>query len=750
MKPSFLFSMLLGPVVLVSCVSTDVSKLPAEKKPDASISRYHVYTGDKDKPGNGYTKLQEFVDPKSGRQVCLIGMVHVGDASFYRQVQQEMDKADIVLTEGVGSKLDDPLLALQMQYLFSVVDRVRLQAGLHSQHMLTARDNWINADLSMDEMFGGELLADRYGVALPAVLGSVFIEPSFLVIDLYRGGVAVCRGRHGLRDADAGARQFLFSHLDEKEADNDSAFDKPKDRIILAKRNLRVMEVLEKETQKPGVRRIVIPWGAEHGPELERMLVAKGYVKKECRWLQVCAVRDLLQDDRVEPSSSVRIPYVFSYGRSDSSRSCSIACSLLDWHNGERDWKLELGYGLGLDIWSGRSSGGVSLLPSFFDHGLLMAGRTKEEGAGLALAGPLLSCWSAPEATRFGLQPLFYNNSTADGNALTLSPLMTRIVHDPSGTRCEFDPNKLWPVFYRDDEKKTCQVLWPLVTAESLPEGRGGGLGTLGGWLTDSRWTATSRYDSMLKGVVFEKKTDEDLRYFRILNLYSRRTSKEAQEYSVLWPLCGGSADNHGIKHDFFLLYHYSQELKDGKPGNKEFGILPAVVLPFYLLWEEKKVGGDSKVYCLGGFLYQAHEEVVRSEKKEQGVAEGEQKVSSKAAGEDVKEKKDKVVSLENPSSPPSPAGSAVEKKKKDKGILLGLWGAEADEEAGVSRKIVLYGLLYYARQDGLPSKINASKTRFLCGSMGLDQEGRRRRAIFLWMPVWSWKVEPEGGIKNE
>jgi hypothetical protein len=543
-------------------------------------------------------------------------MCHIADAGFYREVQQELDKADAVLMEGVGHELDDPLLGLSMTYLFACMDRARAEAGLYSQHMLENHGNWVNADLSMDEMFGGETLPERYGIAAPLALGAPLIETGILLCDLRRAVAGAVGGDRGTRSALAGMRHEVCgddSEKKEKKKKESLAIEDETEKIILAKRNRRVMQVLDLVSRKPGVRRIVIPWGAAHGPGLEEMLLARGYQKKDCRWLRAVAVRGILEDKTVTPPPGVRIPYIFSWNKFGNQRMASAACSAFDWKQAKDFWAFEFGYGLILNAEASRNGGGFSLLPFLFTRGILMTGGDGDGNSGFSLCGKLLS-WqrmqkpepgsNAQPGTAFSMQPLCYNRSTAKENAFTLSPLLTKISHDAAGTHLGFDPYHVWPLLSRDESGLSWQILWPVVDMNRLPKGGMKRFTTFAGWLTDfRRLPSGGRYDSVLKGVLFEKKRDDTLRYFRVLNLFSRSTDTDSREYSVLWPLIRGKTTKSGEMDAFFPLYSMERTRDKGLEKKSEFAILPlGLLFSRETDAEAKKQQAD----CLWGILYHA------------------------------------------------------------------------------------------------------------------------------------------------
>ena len=83
--------------MLSACAAPDVG--PEQRLPE---SGYVFYTGTDDLAGDLYIGITDLEHADSGKLVVLVPMVHTGDADFFRLVQEELDRADVVAFAEAG------------------------------------------------------------------------------------------------------------------------------------------------------------------------------------------------------------------------------------------------------------------------------------------------------------------------------------------------------------------------------------------------------------------------------------------------------------------------------------------------------------------------------------------------------------------------------------------------------------------------------------------------------------------------
>lgn len=196
---------------------------------------------------------QETTLVKDATTVRLVGMVHMAEPQFYRSLIASLPPEGLVLAEGVSDH--HALLSSGLNY-----HRAAQALGLQAQPSLGPPTQ----GPSNARGVGDVQAKPRYAEVINADVDvSDFSPPTvrFLskVSALYASG--------SLRAVllRFGELQKGFTPADYKTIVGD----------ILTKRNLHLMSAFDRES--PGHKIIVIPWGAEHMPQVEALLLARGY-----------------------------------------------------------------------------------------------------------------------------------------------------------------------------------------------------------------------------------------------------------------------------------------------------------------------------------------------------------------------------------------------------------------------------------------------------------------------------------------
>jgi hypothetical protein len=227
--------------------------------------------GDYAKLSPGGVSLVERVFEKDGRKVHLVGMMHVGDGAFYRDLKQRMAATPasggkrLVLTEGVAD-----------------------------------RENLIPADFANGKTYGR--WAKAFGIEVQPQLGSnAPREPSASEVPLpvdraaevdFRAdpNVIFRNADIDIADLDGNHKRLLVRLLEAASSDGLSVRlgsglgdvtgtqieDLLKNGLILARNNVLMKQF---ENDVSGFSEIYIPWGAAHLPDIEKRLLSGGYLK---------------------------------------------------------------------------------------------------------------------------------------------------------------------------------------------------------------------------------------------------------------------------------------------------------------------------------------------------------------------------------------------------------------------------------------------------------------------------------------
>lgn len=173
---------------------------------------------------------------RDGQTVRLVGMVHVGDEAFYRELHDEMaDAGAMVLEEGVSDP--EGLLKGRLDY-----QKLAKKLGLSAQIPLRSRDGQgraRNADLTLSD----------FSPDTVAFIGAVG--------DLYSGQGDVSAAFATVQAAATGDRSKVIR------AD------------VYDKRNVHLLGEIDRALTE--VDLVAVPWGAAHMPVLEDGLRARGF-----------------------------------------------------------------------------------------------------------------------------------------------------------------------------------------------------------------------------------------------------------------------------------------------------------------------------------------------------------------------------------------------------------------------------------------------------------------------------------------
>lgn len=229
--------------------------------------------------------------PAAGFSVDLVSAIHIGDASYYQELNERFVTYDALLYELVAPR-------------GMVVRRDAEKTGFVSgaQQMLTqlldlsfqldevdyTRPNFVHADLSSAELSAS--MAER-NESLYTYLWRVF----FVAIREYAKDPLGLRDLQTLASAVTAGGDVSFKTLLAFEVANaesiEAVFGDDADSAIIGARNERAIDVL-RESLDGGVSRAGVFYGVGHMPDLEEKLLAMGLVRSETVWVDAWQLRD--------------------------------------------------------------------------------------------------------------------------------------------------------------------------------------------------------------------------------------------------------------------------------------------------------------------------------------------------------------------------------------------------------------------------------------------------------------------------
>lgn len=299
-RPLFRLSLALPAITLAPLASADLPPATA----------YHSYARPED-AGDMRTLIRTFRHPKSGETIVFFGAIHLADESFYDRFNAEIRKADLTLFEGVSGS--PGLGTLPLVYQSGIAQRLVSPTRLASQRemVITTAPGCENADVDIGELSPG------WG----STLGGIVMLPVAIVIGetvvlvQSTGDVAARATGNGGAYAHW-HRDLLASQLNKAEPG-----DMPDSELILDKRNAVVLDHVDRARRRPNApRRILIPWGAAHGPGIEKGLRERGFEAISDEWVKAVGVKSFKQSGYTTPAHPYHfhLPLIFSIRGSDT------------------------------------------------------------------------------------------------------------------------------------------------------------------------------------------------------------------------------------------------------------------------------------------------------------------------------------------------------------------------------------------------------------------------------------------------
>ncbi len=333
-------------------------------------AKFLFYSGDENVLGDLYVRKSQLKHSASGKKVTLLGMVHLADQSFYRQVQQQIDSHDLILAEGVSGKTSLSISSFLYSYMFAMYDRGANMSGLASQkgELTIPYEKYVNADVTVDELQSQSSIGSLIGQTIALPLTILFAEPSILLTDLSDGL------RFYQPDCKKAERYAMRRHHVVSQMGNEDGSEHLDSLIpgVLAFRNQKLQDVLSEQIKQKDVNSILIPWGAAHLQDVENYLLKNGYETDKSEWVKVIAVNSLAEgNEPFRESRKFCLPYIYTYYNHSKLSEHNMLFQLFKFTDAENYGGVDVGYGHILKYQSFEKGSYFSLLPSLFGYPLL-------------------------------------------------------------------------------------------------------------------------------------------------------------------------------------------------------------------------------------------------------------------------------------------------------------------------------------------------------------------------------------------
>jgi len=227
-----------------------------------------------------------------GQEVTLYGVAHIGEESYYRRIQGDLDTQDLVLYEFISAEESRP--RRHRAPLHGVLAQI---LGLSSQ--MEALDYWkpnfVHADMTAAQLKArcgskemDELVSSIFSLPLElvrAVAKALKLAPvRWFALGLMRACSFTFRVNPTLsnRIKDRLAKMINVDDSWLKASDPED----PRS-IILFERNKIVFDILQKRVAERSKKKIAVLYGAAHMTDLHNKLVESGWKLQDTQWLTV-------------------------------------------------------------------------------------------------------------------------------------------------------------------------------------------------------------------------------------------------------------------------------------------------------------------------------------------------------------------------------------------------------------------------------------------------------------------------------
>lgn len=249
-------------------------------------------TGGYLKMGREGLEVRQTIMAKGASEVHLVGMVHIGEPQFYRDLYKSIPPQALVLAEGVSDRAG--VMKTSPRY-----ENAARGLGLESQgefQELLRTSNRLDVPPPAN------------GAAVPPVDPTkpfvVFADAD--VSDLTPGTRKFIEAVGGVFQS-ASLDEALQKYMTVAQTFTQGEMMKAMDELIVG-RNQKALQAFE--TYGPRFAVIYLPWGAGHMPDFEKQLKARGYVVKSSQTRQIARYDTIIEaiQSMAKPAQTPTVP----------------------------------------------------------------------------------------------------------------------------------------------------------------------------------------------------------------------------------------------------------------------------------------------------------------------------------------------------------------------------------------------------------------------------------------------------------
>lgn len=250
-----------------------------------------IFYGGCAREGNPYTRIKDnsfqvasksFLPIKGhGPKITLLGMIHIAEEHFYREIRAILDRADLVLFEGIGNEAEYHEIKEKCPEFF--------KTNINARHKKSAKDLGLVFQQKIIEHSGAKFV--HADVTIRQLLDAQKIAPDKSLCERLK--VEEDQQKQG-RDTQKNAkpkdvaRNTLAFALAKSLQHEKSEYTTEDNKTILFFRNQIVLEKLKEHLPRySSGQEIVILYGAGHMPDLESSILNIDYSLSETQWFNV-------------------------------------------------------------------------------------------------------------------------------------------------------------------------------------------------------------------------------------------------------------------------------------------------------------------------------------------------------------------------------------------------------------------------------------------------------------------------------
>jgi len=267
---------------------------------DSNTVFARIATDDHDRPRALQMSVVTY-EPADGKDILsvdLVSAIHIGDPSYYAELNERFGEYDVLLYELVAPQ--DAGVSSQMEKHKGLLSTTQvgmtklLDLSFQLDEVNYDQANFVHADLSPDEL--RQSMADR-GESLYVYFWRIF----FATLDEYAKDPLGLRDLEVLSDMVASGHDDPLKTMIAYEMTNmeqvQDILGEDSDSAVIGARNQRAIDVLKREVDS-GARHIGIFYGVAHMPDLEERLLDQlelQYMKTE--WVDAWRLGNTPADD---------------------------------------------------------------------------------------------------------------------------------------------------------------------------------------------------------------------------------------------------------------------------------------------------------------------------------------------------------------------------------------------------------------------------------------------------------------------